>query len=164
MPSLSAICPPAWAAALLAGAMVLLAGCGDCAADSDRVLSDTREPLAAGTRPFSHTGTGSLGFDGAIVRLKELDRGKSARYCGNRFAAEPGLSDAAMVADLSRQLGAGWGAVQEVPATQTSVKIYRWQSDCSKRFYAVMAHGAPMHGADGQALRPLVTMYPCGGA
>ena len=150
------------AAALVFGVMQLTA-CGECPADGTSVRSDTREPLADGTRAFAHQGATSLIFDGAVARLKELDQGQKRGYCGQRLAAEGDVSDARIVADLSKQLGAGWRAVEEVRASQPAIKIYRWQSECSKRFYALIANQTALRAAEGQDFRPLVTLYGCSG-
>ncbi|RRD56001.1 hypothetical protein EII20_12910 [Comamonadaceae bacterium OH2545_COT-014] len=154
----------ALAGAVAACASALLAACNNCPADSAAVLSATREPLAEGTRVFSHAGAASVDFDNAIARLKELDRGQPrghTRYCGQRLAAEEGVSDAAIVADLSRQLGQGWLAAEEV-ASSAGTRIYRWQSQCSARFYALVAHQRLQREGDGAGFRPLVSMYVCG--
>lgn len=149
-------------AALAALAGSLLAGCGGCPADSTAVLGPTREPLAQGTRVFSHKGVAHLEFDQAIVRLKELDRSKTARYCGQRLAAAEGVDDAAIVADVGRQLGNGWLPAEKI-ALSADMRIYRWQSQCSARFYALAVHGQLRQGGDAPPLRPMVSMYPCGG-
>lgn len=155
---------PIWGGMGAACASALLAACNNCPADSAAVLSATREPLAGGTRVFSHAGAASVDFDNAIARLKELDRGQPrghTRYCGQRLAAEEGVSDAAIVADLSRQLGQEWLAAEEVPSS-AGTRIYRWQSRCSARFYALVAHQRPQRDGNGVGFRPLVSMYACG--
>ena len=149
------------AAGLLLSVLALLSACG-CPADDTRVLSDTREPLAAGTRVFSHEGPTSLVFDSGLARLKELDQGAKRRYCGQRMAAQAGVTDADIVADVSRQLGQGWGPAQPVTAPQSSIKIYRWQSECSARFYALVAHQGVQRTVGGEDFRPMVSLYGCG--
>lgn len=139
----------------------LLAAC-QCPPDSSDVLSRTREPKAAGTIEFTDFRELGVVFDNAAVRLAELNRGKKGGYCGRRFAAEGGVSDSAIVADLTRQLGPGWLAPEVVASAQSAVKIYRWQSQCSARFYALVTYQDTLVGDGGRTLRPMETVYACG--
>lgn len=93
-------------------------------------------------------------FDAAIGHLKELDGGNAGRYCGQRLAAEAGATDDALVADLSHQLGAGWRAAEEIPASQGVVRTYRWQNECSARFYGLIAYQQLQRAAGGTEYRP----------
>lgn len=142
-------------------ALALLGGCG-CPADSTQVLGPTREPLAAGTREFAHQGERVVAFGSAVAQLKALDQGTDRRYCGKRLAAAPGVGDAAIVADLSRQLGAGWRPAEALAHAPAGLKIYRWQSECSPRFYALMVEQQALPVAGGEPLRLLSSMYACG--
>ena len=153
-----------WASvASLVSVLTLLTGCG-CPADSTAVLSDSREPLATGTRLFSHAGPETVDFNLAAVRLRDDDSKRPRRYCGRNMVAEEGVTDAAIVADIGRQLGEGWRAAEEVPYANSKLKIYRWQSACSARFYALTIYSIVPPGPLRLSYRPMSSMYPCGSA
>lgn len=128
------------------------------------MLNRTREPVAAGTFEFSDFRELGVVFDNAAVRVAELNQGRKKDYCGRRFAAGQGVSDAAMLADISRQLGAGWQAPETVPNPASAITIYRWQSQCSARFYALLAYPSMQTSVTGEAFRPMESMYACGSA